>query len=94
MKAIHRGHEIDVKRSRCMGGWPMLYYSIFRISDGHECTSGCTTETSTVRAYVGYMKDRIDAELAEDDPWGEKAESKFWANGEADQESGESKEIA
>ncbi len=73
MKVVYRGHEIDVRRERCMGGWPLLYYSIFRVSDGHECTSGFTEDTSPVRAYVGYMKERVDAELAEDDPWGEKA---------------------
>lgn len=70
MKTEYRGHEIEVKRERCMGGWTMLYYSIFRISDGYECTSGCTEDTSPVRTYVGYMKERVDAELAEDDPWG------------------------
>lgn len=72
MKTVYRGYEIDVRRSRCMGGWPMLYYSIFRVSDGYECTSGFTEDTSPVRTYVGYMKERVDAELAEDDPWGEK----------------------
>ena len=71
MKATYKGHEIDVRRERCMGGWPMLYYSIFRVSDGCECTSGFTEDASTVREYVGYMKERIDAELSEADPWGQ-----------------------
>ncbi len=70
MKVSHRGHEIEVKRDRCMGGWSVLYYSIFRESDGYECLSGFTEDTSSVREYVGYMKERIDAELAEKDPWG------------------------
>lgn len=72
MKATYKGYEIEVYREDCMGGWPMLYYSIFRMSDGYECTSGCTEDDSPVRTYIGYMKERIDAELAEDDPWNEK----------------------
>ena len=51
----------------------LLYYSIFRLSDGYECTSGFTEDTSRANVYVGYMRDRIDAELADPDPWGEKA---------------------
>lgn len=74
MKVSYRGYEISVMREVCMGGWPMLYYSIYRISDGYECTSGFTEDTSTVRTYIGYMKKRVDAEIAEADPWDEKAE--------------------
>lgn len=74
MKVVYRGHEIDVKREKCLGGWSRLYYSIFRESDGYECISGGTDDTSTVRTYIGYMKERIDAELAESDPWGELAD--------------------
>lgn len=73
MKTIHRGHEIDVRRERSMGGDDLLYYSIFRVSDGYECTSGFTSDSSTVAEYTGHMKARIDAELAEADPWGQPA---------------------
>lgn len=73
MKVVYRGHEIDVRRERCMGGRLMLYYSIFRVRDGHECTSGFTEDTSPVSTYVGYMKERVDAELSDPDPWGERA---------------------
>ena len=65
MKVEYKEHEIEVKRERCMGGWMLLYYSIFRLSDGHEVTSGFTEDQSSVKEYVGYMKERIDAELAD-----------------------------
>jgi hypothetical protein len=74
VKIVYRGHEIDVRREQCMGGWSNLYYSIFRVSDGYECTSGFTEDTSSVRTYMGYMKERVDAELSEADPWGENAD--------------------
>lgn len=77
MKAVYKGHEIIVTRERCMGGWMQLYYSIFRLSDGYECTSGHTEDTSPVRTYIGYMKERIDTELAGDDPWCEREDGHF-----------------
>lgn len=75
MKTVYRGHEIDVHREKCMGGWSLLYYSIFRVSDGRECLSGFTEDTSPVRIFMAYMKERVDAELAGADPWGERADA-------------------
>jgi len=72
MKASYRGYDIDVHRERSMGGDVLLYYSIFRQSDGYEATSGFSTGSDTVREFIGYMKERVDAELAEADPWDEK----------------------
>jgi hypothetical protein len=70
VKVDYRGHEIDVTRDRAMGGWQSIYYSIFRKSDGYECTSGFSSEDRTpVRDFVKLMKERVDAELAESDPW-------------------------
>jgi hypothetical protein len=74
VKEVYRGHEIKVTRERSMGGDDLLYYSIFRESDGYECSSGFTYDDSPVRTYLQYMKERVDAELAEDDPWMEKAD--------------------
>ena len=71
MKDSYRGHEIEVFRDKCLGGWSQLYYSIFRESDGYECTSGFTSDESPTRTYMKYMKERVDAELQEADPWGE-----------------------
>jgi hypothetical protein len=71
----YRGHTIDVKRDRAMGGWQSIYYSIFRESDSYECTSGFSAEDRTpVRDFVKHMKERVDAELAESDPWMENAD--------------------
>ena len=71
MKTIYKGHEIAVTRERSMGGWTQLYYGVFRVSDGYECTSGfCDTSDST-RTFTRILKDRVDAELACTDPWNE-----------------------
>lgn len=73
MKLIYKGHEIEVTRDRSMAGYSMLFYSVFRQSDGYECTSGFSEGDETVRGFTGILRERIDAELAEVDPWGEKA---------------------
>lgn len=73
MKVTYKGHEIEVTRDRSMAGYSMLFYSVFRKSDGYECTSGFSDSTETVREFAGILRGRIDAELAEVDPWGEKA---------------------
>jgi hypothetical protein len=75
VKGEYRGHEIEVTRERCMGGWDLLYYSIFRAADGYECTSGFSYDESPVRTFFGYMEQRVDDELATDDPWQEKADA-------------------
>lgn len=46
MKTSHKGHEINCYKEKCMAGYSLMYYSIFRKSDGYECASGFTTDTS------------------------------------------------
>jgi hypothetical protein len=72
VKVSYRGFEIEVYREESMGAGPHLYYSIFRESDQYECTSGFSMGSDTIRDYIGYMKERVDAELLSADPWGEK----------------------
>lgn len=69
MKTIYRGHEIDVHRDQCLGGWGMLYFSITRISDGYECLCSFEDSAEKVRDKIKELKERVDNELAEDDPW-------------------------
>jgi len=72
MKATYRGHEIEVKREKCLGGETLLFMTIIRQSDGYFCLDDASDEEATVREMVGTMKERIDNELAEEDPWMEK----------------------
>lgn len=73
MKVIYREHEVEVKREASNAGYELLYCSIFRLSDGYECMSSIEDSGETVREMIGHLKERIDAELAESDPWMEKA---------------------
>jgi len=68
MKVNYKDYEIEVYREKCLAGYPLLYYSIFR-KDGFECTSGFTDSSDTVRDMIGYLKVRIENELKENDPW-------------------------
>lgn len=69
MIAHHRGYEISVKREECLGGWDMLYFYIMRESDGKFMIDAFEDSAETVPDQMKYMKQRIDNELAEDDPW-------------------------
>ena len=72
VKVSYRGHEIDVTRERCLAGYPLLYFSVFRESDGYECLSSYEDSRETVREKIKQLKERIDNELSEDDPWCER----------------------
>jgi hypothetical protein len=71
VKTVYKGYEIDVHRDKCLGGWSQLYYSIFRISDGFECLSSFEDSAETIRSMIKNLKERIDNEENEADPWGE-----------------------
>lgn len=71
MKTIYREHEIEVTRENCLGGWSMLYTSVLRLSDGLECVCACENTNDTILSQVEYMKERIDEELARQNPWDE-----------------------
>lgn len=68
MKVIYRGHEIEVKREKCLAGYGMLYTSVFD-PDGVERVGDVEDSGEKVRDQIKYMKERIDAELASDKPW-------------------------
>lgn len=74
MKVRYRGFEIDAHRAKSLGGESYLYFSIFRVSDWYECESNFSTGTDTVRTWIKLLKERIDRELLDEDPWGEKAQ--------------------
>lgn len=63
MKISYKGCDIDVTREKCLAGYPLLYYSIFRKFDGYEITSGFQDSSDKVRDMIKYMKDRVDGEI-------------------------------
>lgn len=73
MNVSYKGHKLTVTKEKSLGGYNLLYYSIFRESDGYECMSGFENTVDTVRTLVKAFKERIDNELKEEDPWMEKA---------------------
>lgn len=71
MKTSYRGFTIDAHREKCMGGWSLLYYSIYRESDGYECVCNFEDSAERARDKVVQLKRRVDAELMEKHPWDE-----------------------
>ena len=58
MKTTYKGCEIEVFRDQCLGGWEMLFYSVF---DGnYEVTSGFSETSDTVREFIKDLKEMVD----------------------------------
>ena len=49
----------------------MLYYNIYRQSDGYECVCSFEDSDEKVRDKIKHLKEHIDNELNEPNPWGE-----------------------
>ncbi len=60
MKVTYRDCEIDARRTKSMGDDTVLYFSIFRKSDGFEVISGFSYGTDKIKDFVGYLKDIVD----------------------------------
>lgn len=60
---IYRGYEIKAWREECMGGWDLLYYSIFRVEDGWELTSGFEDSEEKVEDWIEMAKTLVDEEI-------------------------------
>lgn len=69
VKVTYRGHDIEVRRAKSMLGDRLLFWSIFRTADGYECASGFEDSAETVREKVRQLRERVDAELDDEDPW-------------------------
>lgn len=58
MKTTYKGCEIEVFRDQCLGGWEMLFFSVF---DGnYEVTSGFSESSETVREFIKGLKELVD----------------------------------
>lgn len=71
MKVSYKGYELEAYRERSLGGDKLLYWSIFRESDWYECDSGFSTGRDSVRIWIKLLKERVDKELASNNPWNE-----------------------
>ncbi|WP_447881907.1 hypothetical protein [Serratia fonticola] len=71
LEEIYRGHKITIGREMSQGGWEMAYFSIFRVADGFECLTDFTTDESPLPVLMKELRDRIDDELTDNNPWGE-----------------------
>jgi hypothetical protein len=58
MKGKYKGCEINVTKEKCLGGWNMIYYSIY--DDEFEVTSGFSDSEDKVRDFYNDMKEIVD----------------------------------
>lgn len=76
MKGYYRGYEIIAERNQSLGGKELLYFSVFRIRDGYECFSSFEDSSETEINKFNQLKEQVDAEYLESDPWMEFSEKK------------------
>jgi hypothetical protein len=65
MTVDYRGFEINVVKDRCLAGYDLTYFSIFRKSDGYEIASGNSDDADTASTWVGMMESRVDGFIAD-----------------------------
>jgi len=70
MKIQYKGFNIDAHREKSMGGETLLYYSIFRQSDGYEVISGFSYGTDRIQTFITYLKDIADDFLEDPQAYG------------------------
>ena len=71
MKSNYKGFEINVRREKCLGGWDLLYYDIFRILDGYHLVGSFEDSAETAREKVKQCKDIVDDYLQNPKNYGE-----------------------
>jgi hypothetical protein len=60
MKRNYKGFEINVRREKCLGGWPMLYFDIFRLSDGWHFVGNFEDSRETVKDKIKQCREMVD----------------------------------
>lgn len=60
MKVIYKGFEIDVRREKCLAGYPLLYFTVMRLSDGWFFQDGFYDSEDTVKDTIEGMKNLVD----------------------------------
>lgn len=60
MKVTYKGFEVDAHKEKSMGGDLLLYYSVFRVADGYEVTSGFSYGNDRVPTFVKFLKSTVD----------------------------------
>lgn len=69
----YRGYELTVNREKNILGDELCFWTIFRDADGYEADSSFSYDDDTEETWIETLKERVDNELLEDDPWEETA---------------------
>lgn len=56
----YKGYSIEISREDCMGGWPMTYFDVFRVSDGLHVIGNFSEAEDSIDSFVDDMKSRVD----------------------------------
>jgi hypothetical protein len=65
VKLSYCGHEIEVRRERCLAGYDLTYFSIVRESDGFVVEDSFTEGEDAVSEMMEHLIRRVDDEIRE-----------------------------
>lgn len=60
MKVKYKGFQIEVNRETSLAGYKMIYFRVFRISDGLFIVDDFEDSIDSLKTYVEAMKQRVD----------------------------------
>lgn len=69
MKTVYKGFEVEVKREKCLAGYPMLYFTVMRQSDGWYMIDSFSDSEDTVREMIADLKKSVDDYLENPEDW-------------------------
>lgn len=60
MKVEYRGFNLEAKREKCVAGYPLVYFSVVRISDKRIMADSFADTADSVRTIIRCLKNRAD----------------------------------
>lgn len=58
MKTMYKGFELEARREKCLAGYDLLYYTVFK--DGYEWNSGFEYSDETISNKIKELKNDVD----------------------------------
>lgn len=60
MKGNYRGYVVEVNREKCLAGYGLLYFTVYREIDGLEVVCDFEDSGEKVKDMFKFMKNRVD----------------------------------
>lgn len=69
MKVEYKGFDIEASREKSMVGDTLLFYSVFRQSDGYEVAYGYSYGNDRIPTFIKHLKGVVDDFIKDPEPY-------------------------